>query len=315
MATEKDKKKAPQEGVSQARQSNSSSAQISKTDQSLKDAASDRRPDTPPEAPPAPQRILRPPHEGGSNVENTVISDGQQLQYERGLRGWTQEELAREIGVPVSVVQSWETDHSAPDFTTRRKLSRVLGNDFYLSSNVKTDGTLEVRIVQRLLTAHDFTTIFSVLTEFYTQFWLIQQGRFDDLTRFAQTQDSRFVEEANLIITGLSYNSPALITFLTAPGTITSAVTGAVTFAVALQKVVDAIAQARKKLKTTEAESEKEKLDLEKEKLKVKEMQRDFALETATKLFDVLYPDADQQTRTTVMSTMVPTLSQLLNGK
>src|SRR5713226_6602581 len=106
-----------------------------------------------------------------ADVQDNVINYGQQLRHERELRAWTLEQLAGKIDVPVSKAQSWENDSVSLDLASRQKLSQILGNDFYLSSEVMTNGTLQVRIVQRLLTAQDFTTIISVLTEFHTQFW------------------------------------------------------------------------------------------------------------------------------------------------
>lgn len=71
------------------------------------------------------------------------------------------------------------------------------------------NGVLRIRITEEPLTAHNLTIIISALTELHTKCWLIAKRRFDDLIDYTQTHHIRFVEEANLVITKLSYNSPA----------------------------------------------------------------------------------------------------------
>lgn len=41
----------------------------------------------------------------------------------------------------------------------------------------------------------------------------------------------------------------------------------------------------------------------------------DYALETAAKMINVLYPNVDIQTRTILLQTLLPNLLQLSNGK
>lgn len=141
-------------------------------------------------------------------VQDKVVNYGQQLRHERELRGWTQEELAKEIGVSVPVVQSWENDHSPPDLAFRQKLSQLLGNDFYLSSEVLVNGAHRVRIVQRQLAAQDFTAIIPALIELHIKCWLIVRGRYAELIEYAQTHNVKFAEEAGLVITSIGYSSP-----------------------------------------------------------------------------------------------------------
>ena len=133
-----------------------------------------------------------------------------------------------------------------------------------------------------------------MLSEFYTQFWLIKQGRFDDLAKYTRTQDRRFVEEANLVIDNLISNSPALITLLTDPGTVTGVVTTTVTLAVGLQKVVDA----------WETHQEK-KLEREQKKLEMVKMLVEFA--------NTLRPGIDEQTRVIIMKAMTSSCLKLLD--
>lgn len=247
----------------------------------------------------------------GEEYQGKVTSYGQQLRYEQELRGWTTPELAKKLNTTVSEVESWETDHSAIEFASRQRLSQLLGNNFYLSSEViaTPDGTaLKARIVQRQLIAQDFTTIISVLTEFHTQFRLIQQGRFADLAEYTQTQDRRFVEEANLDIYNLTSNSPALITLLTDPGTVTGVVTTTVTLAVALQKTVDAISKSL-------IQYRKDQLYLQKEELDVKRQNQEYIKSvfiTTKEAVDDVWPNADSEQKAKMMQDMLPNWEKLL---
>jgi len=254
-------------------------------------------------------------------LQDQVTSYGQQLRYERKLRGWTEEQLAEKIGVSPKQVKEWETNRRDLDSASRRELSKILGNAYYLSSETPDKRTLKVRIVQRQLIAQDFTTIISVLTEFHTQFWLIQQGRFADLAKYTETQDRHFVKEANLVIDNLTSNSPALLTLLTDPGTATTAVAEAVTLAVALQKVVDVIMQTwgkfqERKQKQFEMEQKRleEQFEMQQKQFEMQQKQ----LEAERKQFEweqqqldrivgfanTLHPGIDEQTREEIMQAM-----------
>jgi transcriptional regulator with XRE-family HTH domain len=248
----------------------------------------------------------------GSSPEQEILGYGKQLQIERELRGWTQEKLAEKISAPVLRVQNWENDLDIPDHTFRRKLAKLLGNDYYLSSEVLDNGELQVSIVQFELTAQDFSSIISALAKLQTQFLLIEQGRIADLSKYTYTQEHSIVD-ADLIITGLSYNSPALITFLTDPRNITTAITGVVTLAVALQKVVEAVAEAQKKLKKEKLEIEREDLDIQERKLELKQKQLQYAIEVANKVVEDFYPNSDPQTKATIKQDLLPNFSELLN--
>jgi hypothetical protein len=70
---------------------------------------------------------------------------------------------------------------------------------------------LKFRIIEEPLTTQNLTMILSALTELHTKCWLIAKGRLSDLIEYTQTHNIWFVEEANLIITKLSYKSPAEI--------------------------------------------------------------------------------------------------------
>jgi len=193
----------------------------------------------------------------------------------------------------------------------RKAAQSIGGNEFDLSSEVKvtSDGTaLQVRIDQKQLVAHDFTTILSALTRLHTKGRLIQQGRFADLSASAHAQDNRFVEEANLIITNVTYNSPALLTLLTDPGTATAVVTGAVTLALALQKVIESIAHARIELVKT-------RRTIQDQDLEGRQKQIAFALDAAGKYVNAVCASCDQETKEKMVQTLVPDISELLTLK
>jgi transcriptional regulator with XRE-family HTH domain len=162
------------------------------------------------------------PTQNEQESSKVPVNYGRQLQRERKRKGWTQERLAMMIGVPVSEVTSWEKNLSSPDRLSRRKLAELLGKDIYRTSEAvvkdtsrtsRADGTLQIRITQEQLTAQNFTTVISALTELHTKCWLIQQGRFVHTIEYAQTRNVKFAEEANLVITKMAYNSPLAITF------------------------------------------------------------------------------------------------------
>jgi len=51
------------------------------------------------------------------------------LRLLRERKAWSQEDLAREIGVSLSTVQRWETKGSRPSRLARRELKRLFGLD------------------------------------------------------------------------------------------------------------------------------------------------------------------------------------------
>lgn len=140
-----------------------------------------------------------------------LMNYGQWLRSEREKRGWTPNQLAEMLGLPIAVIRRWEKNQAYPDTTFRQKLTELLGKG--ISSTSLAAGTLQIRITQKQVTAQNFTTIISALTELHTECWLIQQGRFVEAIEYAQTHNVKFAEEANLVITRLAYNSPLWITF------------------------------------------------------------------------------------------------------
>ena len=70
---------------------------------------------------------------------------------------------------------------------------------------------LQIHLTEEPLTAHNLAIIISSLTELHTKLFLIEQGRFTDLTEYSQKGNPQFDEEAALIITRLTHNSPTWI--------------------------------------------------------------------------------------------------------
>jgi hypothetical protein len=200
--------------------------------------------------------------------------------------------------------------------------------------------TLCIRIIEEPLTPYNLTTIISALTELSTKYWLIANGRFADLIEYAQTHDVRFAEEAGLVISRITYNSPLDLTL------------GSVNFdpkniADALITTIDGVMQRKTRLEKAELEkqakaqeiklveqkaeqdqqmsaleSEKQALDTEKQwlallwqQLDLKEQGIEYALEIAKKTIDLQQPDADDTTKGMIIQALLPNILQLQNGK
>ena len=54
---------------------------------------------------------------------------GEEIRRERKVKGWSQEELAKQMKVFVSVVESWETGETLPDQDSLEELCKVFGKD------------------------------------------------------------------------------------------------------------------------------------------------------------------------------------------
>ncbi len=198
---------------------------------------------------------------------------------------------------------------------------------------------LRMRILEKPLTAQNLTTIISALTELSTKYWLIAKGRFADLIEYTQTHNSRFAEEANVVVAKVTYNSPFNMDWkvdLSAPSV-----------AEALVTTIDGITQAPQRLKQKELENqaktqeiqqaeqqaaheqqmallerEQRRLEIEKQRLEILEKQLEvqkkgieYALEIAGKVVDLLHPSADPATRAMEIQALLPNLVQLQNGK
>ncbi len=218
---------------------------------------------------------------------------------------------------------------------------------------------LHIRILEEPLTAQNFATIISALTELHTKCWLIAKGRFADLIEYTQTRNFHFAEEAHLVITKMTHNSPADIKLnINADASVQG-------LAEALHLGIDAfklaghrdraaslendarvlemrlseldkqseladkkqarhIGAQKAELEKQKAllEMEKQQLEIERQRLEVQERRLDiekkridYALETASKMVNMLRPDADKETREMLLRTLLPNLLQLGNGQ
>lgn len=198
---------------------------------------------------------------------------------------------------------------------------------------------LRIRILETPLTAQNLVTIISAMTELSTKYWLIAKGRFADLIEYTQTHNLRFAEEANILVTRITYNSPFNMDWkvdLSAPSV-----------AKALVTTIDGISQRRERLEKArlenqakalemkeaeqktqrknqmvQLEQEKQQLQLEQRRLELLEKQLEvqkkgieYALEIAEKVVDTLHPGADPATRAMEIQALLPNLIQLQNGK
>src|SRR6266487_317695 len=237
--------------------------------------------------------------------------------------------------------------------TQKEEVSLTNGNT---ASSGKVEGqepnssTLHIRILEEPLTAQNFTTIISTLTELHTKSWLIRNGRFADLVDYTQTHNVRFPKEANLIIDKLTHNSPADIKFSV------NADASPQGLVEALKIAIDGIAQApmRKeaaelenhakeseiRLKEQEAkitfedkkqnreieaqkaelerqksllEIERQQLQLQKIRLELTYERMNLATETSRKMVETLYPGADEATKVMLIQSLLPQLFQLEN--
>ena len=205
----------------------------------------------------------------------------------------------------------------------------------------ETPSTFRIRIIEESLTSYDLATILSALTELSTKFWLIIQGRFAHLIEYTQTHDVRFAEEADLVVTKFTYNSPAEINFSLAQ------LPDPEKLANAIVTVIDGIGQRKERLEKIKLdiqgkaqqieqvkqkaeqdnqvaalEREKQALENEKQRLVLLEQQLDlqkkaidYALEIAEKTVDLLYPTADSATKAMMRQTLLPNILQLENIK
>lgn len=68
-----------------------------------------------------------------------AADDGRRIAAARKARGWSQAELARQMGVTEATVSRWESGDRSPNWFTARKLARTLG---CASAALEDDGAL-----------------------------------------------------------------------------------------------------------------------------------------------------------------------------
>lgn len=209
--------------------------------------------------------------------------------------------------------------------------------------------SIRIRIIENPLTPHNLATILSAITDLYTKCWLIVQRRVVDLLRFEQTHDIRFIEEAHLSISKITYNSPLNIDCkvdASPQGLMIALTTGIDAISQAPHRVESIVLDNKMKelsykVKELEAQSEladkeqarqlaAEKAELEKQaallemeqkrldvmakRLEVEKTRIDYAFEIAGKMVNTLRPNADEETKLLLMQTLLPTLLQLGMG-
>lgn len=109
----------------------------------------------------------------------------------------------------------------------------------YVNVRIEEDKSdLNIRIIEEPLTSLNLISTMTSLTHLHTKCWLISKKRFADAIEYALGYSSHYAEEAHLLITKLSYNSPADIR-LNVNADISSQ-----GIAEALRIAIDAIAQA-----------------------------------------------------------------------
>ena len=109
--------------------------------------------------------------------------------------------------------------------------------------------TLRIRITEEPLTLSNLTTILSAFTRLATKCWLIANDRFFDLIEYTQTHDVRFTEEAQIIVTQVSYNSPFGMN-VNFPNLDPKNI------AEAIKEAVDTVTQAKQRLKQAELDTQ-----------------------------------------------------------
>jgi hypothetical protein len=209
---------------------------------------------------------------------------------------------------------------------------------------------LRIRITEMPLTPQNLTTIVTALTELYTKCWLIVRRRFADLIEYAQTRDRRFVDEASLVISKVMQNSPLNIDLkmdASPQGLMIALGTGIDAITMAPHRIASAALENQtkelaNKLKALETQSEladksqarmiaaqkaeldkqtalleieKQRLELMARRLEVEKMRIDYALQIAGNMMNFLHPNADEETRTLLIQTLMTTLLQLGEAK
>jgi uncharacterized protein YjbI with pentapeptide repeats len=194
-----------------------------------------------------------------------------------------------------------------PDKIKLHRLALEESNETLHSSSL-----IRIRVMQEPLTARSLAALLTIFTELHTKSWLIQQGRFADCFEYTRTKNSRFEEEAHLLITEQEYNVPAAITFNLdlSPKRVVEA----------LALSIDAIRQAPHRGRSVELDNlehdsdighERARQKLEEERLELETKHKELALETAVLLVDRLHPGADASTKATLIESLVPTVLQL----
>lgn len=159
--------------------------------------------------------------------------------------------------------------------------------------------TLRIGFDEEPLKAQSLISVLSALTDLHTKCWLIEHERFDDCIAYAQTHESRYAEEANLVIVSITHTSPTIIDLLL----------GSAGIAVAMKIAIDAVVQTPQRLKAKKLENEQKALDVEKERWEFQQKRIHDSIEVARKVIETVRPDIDQTTKANLMQHFLPTYS------
>ncbi len=197
---------------------------------------------------------------------------------------------------------------------------------------------ISLRIAEEPLTAHNLETTLSALTGLHTKCWLNHQGRYADLIDYAQTRNTRSAQEANLIITKITQNSPVDLRLDVGLASIGDAIRTAID---AVVLTPHRIKEAKLKNRASESEAqqkeraaqaaladqeqarqlaaeraalelERERLAVQRERLALEHERVKSALDTAMVMVERLHPNAvEPVTKAMLAQTLVPQLLQL----
>jgi hypothetical protein len=159
--------------------------------------------------------------------------------------------------------------------------------------------TLRIGFEEEPLKAQSLISVISALTDLHTKCWLIEHERFDDFIEYAEIHDTRFAEEANLVIASITHNSPTIIDLLL----------GSASIAAAMKLAIDAVVQTPHRLKAKKLENEKKELDLDKERWDFQQKRINDSIEVARKVIQTVRPDIDQTTKANLIQHFLPTYS------
>lgn len=253
--------------------------------------------------------------------------------------------ITTELGVTTMTLSRWVSGESKPQFSHMVRLLQVVPQsyrkmfaeavqdaygDVFMLRQVALNPIISMRIIQEPLTAQNLSTIISALTELSTKYWLIAKERFADLIEYTQTHNGHFAEEAQVVVTKITYNSPMNMDWkvdLSAPSV-----------AEALVTTIDGITQVHKRLEKMELENqaklleigqaeqradheqqiakleqEQRRLEVEQRRLEVLEKRLEvqkkgieYALEIAARVVDTLNPNANSATRSMEIQALLP---------
>ncbi len=197
---------------------------------------------------------------------------------------------------------------------------------------------ISLRIAEEPLTARNLETTLSALTALHTKCWLIHHGRYADLIDYAQTRNARFAQEANLILTKITQNSPVDLRLDVGLASIGDAIRTAID---AVVLTPHRIKEAKLKNRASESEAqqkeraaqaaladqeqarqlaaeraalelERERLAVQRERLALEYERVQAALDTAMVMVERLHPDAvDPAIRAMLAQPLVTQLLQL----